>query len=52
MIIEFNTPEGIATPVNRNNPGFVGHGTTAGGAREFVVPNGPIPQNATIIIRK
>ena len=47
-IFEFPTPEGIATPINRNNPGFVGHGQTAGGAREFVIPNGPIPPKATI----
>lgn len=50
MLIEFDTPEGIATPVDRTNPGFVGNGRTAGGAREFVDPNGPIPQNATITI--
>jgi hypothetical protein len=30
-------------PVFRSNPGFVGGGLTAGGAPEFVVPNGPIP---------
>jgi hypothetical protein len=46
-IFEFPTPEGISTPINRTNPGFVGFGRTAGGAREFVVPNGPIPSNAT-----
>jgi RHS repeat-associated protein len=48
-IIEFATPQaGVASPVFRMNPGFVGGGRTAGGAREFVVPNGPIPAGATI----
>jgi RHS repeat-associated protein len=43
-IIEFPTPRsGIASPVNRADPGFIGGGRTAGGAREFVIPNGPIP---------
>jgi len=46
-VIEFPTPSsGIASPVFRNNPGFVGGGQTAGGAREFVIPNGPIPCGA------
>ncbi len=47
-VITFETPQGIATPINRNIPGFVGGGRTAGGAREFVVPNQPIPKNAKI----
>lgn len=47
-VIEFPTPEGLATPINRTNPGFVGKGQTAGKASEFVVPNGPIPEKATI----
>lgn len=38
-IIEFDTPSGIATPVLRSDPGFVGYGRTAGGATEFVIPN-------------
>ena len=38
-VIEFDLPNGIATPVNRTNPGFVGGGRTAGNAREFVIPN-------------
>ena len=29
----------LATPVFRNNPGFVGGGYIDGGAREFVIPN-------------
>lgn len=45
-VIEFNTPSGIASPVNRTNPGFVGRGRTAGGAKEFVVPNQKIPKDA------
>ena len=47
-VIEFDTPtSGLASPVNRTNPGFVGGGRTAGGATEFVVPNGPIPAGST-----
>lgn len=38
-VFEFDTPAGIASPVFRNTPGFVGRGRTAGGATEFVVPN-------------
>ncbi|MGH8550819.1 MAG: polymorphic toxin type 10 domain-containing protein [Methylococcales bacterium] len=38
-IIEFDTPSGIASPVFRTDPGFIGFGRTTGGAREFVVPN-------------
>ncbi|WP_448593694.1 polymorphic toxin type 10 domain-containing protein [Thermoflexus hugenholtzii] len=42
-VLEFDTPEyGIASPINRRIPGFVGRGRTAGGAREFVIPNFPI----------
>ncbi len=44
MVIEFDTPPGIASPVFRSTPGFVGFGRTAGGAREFVVPNLPLEQ--------
>ena len=46
-LFEFATPEGIASPIGRTNPGFVGGGQTAGGLPEFVVPNGPIPAGAT-----
>jgi hypothetical protein len=39
-IIEFDTPdEGLACPVFRKNPGFIGRGRTSGGAKEFVLPN-------------
>ncbi len=45
LVLEFDTPLiGIASPVFRNIPGFVGRGRTAGGAREFVVPNLPLSQ--------
>jgi hypothetical protein len=45
LVLEFDTPlVGIGTPVFRNNPGFVGGGRTAGGAREFVIPNLPLSQ--------
>jgi len=48
-VIEFETPSvGIASPVFRSNPGFRGGGLTSGGAREFVIPNGPIPAGATV----
>lgn len=48
-IIEFSTPKnGIASPVFRTDPGFIGGGRTSGGAREFVIPNGPVPAGATI----
>jgi RHS repeat-associated protein len=48
-VIEFSTPSsGLASPVFRTNPGFVGRGLTAGGAREFVLLNGSIPTGAII----
>jgi hypothetical protein len=48
-VIEFpsvNVQE-IASPIGRNNQGFIQGGRTAGGAAEFVIPNGPIPAGAT-----
>lgn len=46
-IFEFPTPtSGLASPINRSTPGFVGFGRTAGGAREYTLPNQPIPTNA------
>ena len=51
QVIQFPTPEcGLASPVFRSNPGFIGGGLTTGGASEFVLPNGPIPSGATILI--
>lgn len=48
-VIEFATPKsGVASPVFRSDPGFIGGGQTAGGAREFVIPNGPIPTDAIV----
>lgn len=48
-VIEFAAPvEGVASPILRSDPGFVGGGVTSGGAREFVVPNGPVPPDATV----
>ncbi len=48
-VIDFETPpSGLASPVNRTNPGFAGHGRTVGGAREFVIPNQAIPSEAKI----
>lgn len=47
-ITEFATPpNGLATPINRLDDGFIGGGRATGGAREFVIPNGPIPPGAT-----
>jgi hypothetical protein len=38
-VIEFDTPtSGLASPVFRKTPGFVGGGRPAGGARVFVLP--------------
>jgi phage tail protein X len=52
-VFEFPTPStGVASPVFRTNPGFAGFGRTLGGAREFVIPNGPIPANATMRVVK
>ena len=41
-VFEFDAPIGIASPIRRTNPGFVGGGRTAGGASEYVVPNSPL----------
>jgi RHS repeat-associated protein len=50
-VIKFPTPPfGIASPINRINPGFVGKGLTGGGAREFVLPNGPLPPGSVVRI--
>ena len=52
-MIEFRTPmNGLASPINRTNPGFVGKGRTLGGAREFTIPNQQIPKDAIIKIVK
>ena len=51
QVIEFPTPNsGLASPVFRTNPGFIGGGQTIGGASEFVIPNGPIPPGSTITV--
>ena len=51
-VIEFDNPiEGLASPINRGNPGFIGSGRTAGGAREFVLPNQPISGLQNVMIR-
>jgi len=48
-VIKFPTPSnGLATPINRIDKGFIGGGRTAGGAREFVLPNQPIPSGAVM----
>ena len=51
-VIEFDAPaSGIASPINRSTPGFVGRGQTAGGAREFVIPNMGTDQLKHVTIR-
>jgi hypothetical protein len=48
-IIEFDTPHiGLSSPINRTNEWFIGFGRTAGGAREFALPNQVIPEGAII----
>ena len=50
-VIKFPAPaQGIASPINRLYPQFIGRGRTAGGAREFVIPNQPVPHGSTINI--
>ena len=48
-VIEFpsNDVSVMGTSVFRDNPGFIQGGKTAGGAPEFVIPNGPIPKVST-----
>lgn len=51
-VIEFDTvSEGLASPVLRDAPGFVGGGRTAGGAREFILPNLSIDGLENVSIR-
>ncbi len=39
-VLTFKTPkEGVASPFNRSDIGFINGGRTAGGAREFILPN-------------
>lgn len=48
-VVEFGSAgRNLASPILRGDPGFVGRGLTSGGAREFVLPNGPIPADAVI----
>jgi len=41
---ELISREGLASPIGRMNVGFVGYGRTAGGAREWVIPNLPVSE--------
>jgi len=51
-VIEFDAVTGgLASPVFRDAPGFVGRGMTAGGAREFVIPNLHFDQLGNINVR-
>ncbi|MDD5305610.1 MAG: polymorphic toxin type 10 domain-containing protein [Elusimicrobia bacterium] len=53
IVIRFEaTKYGAATPISYNNPSFIGRGLTAGGAREFLIQNGPIPKDAVIEVVK
>jgi len=36
-------PSGLASPINRTDPGWLPGGSTGGGAREYVIPNQPTP---------
>lgn len=50
-VIEFQTPNsGVASPILRTDPGFIGGGRTLGGASEFVIPNGRIPAGSTTTV--
>ncbi len=52
MGFEFDTLEyGIASLVFRTEPGFIGSGRTAGGAREFVILNLALENLANLINR-
>jgi RHS repeat-associated protein len=52
-VLEFDTPAfGIASPINRDIPGFIGQGKTAGGAREFVIPNLKLSELKNLRIRR
>ncbi|HEY8949891.1 MAG TPA: polymorphic toxin type 10 domain-containing protein [Rhizomicrobium sp.] len=51
-VVEFDTPqEGLAQPAFRQNPGFVGGGSTLGGVPEYTVPNVSIDQLQNVTIR-
>jgi Novel toxin 10 len=51
-VIEFDTPaQGIASPIFRKNPGFVGKGLTGRGLPEFVLPNLFIEELQNVIKR-
>jgi hypothetical protein len=52
-ILEFDTPSvGVASPILRDNPGFIGKGRTAGGAREFIIPNLELSTLENLTIRR
>jgi|GEM_PF-1630975 len=51
-VIDFDAPaSGLASPVFRNNTGFMQGGFTQGGAREFVLPNLNVNQLQNVTIR-
>jgi hypothetical protein len=51
-VITFDTvTEGLASPVARDAPGFVGGGFTAGGVREFVLPNLSVSSLSNVSVR-
>ena len=51
QVIEFDTPPGLACPMNRDNPGFEQGGMTAGGVREYVIDNYKITELVNVTTR-
>jgi len=53
LVMRFPAPKSaMATPIKYSDAQFIGRGLTSGGAREFVVPNLPIPSGTTFEIIK
>ena len=52
LSFKLNDYSGMASPFNRNNPGFIPGGLTGGGAREWVIPGGTNIINPTITYLK
>jgi hypothetical protein len=53
LVMRFPAPKtAMATPIKHLDPRFVGRGLTIGKAREFVIPNVPIPSETTLEIIK
>jgi RHS repeat-associated protein len=51
-VFEFDTPaSGVASPAFRGSPGFKPGGLTAGGAREFTIPNSLLSDLQNLVVR-